>query len=176
MDSNTLITLLSKRIRDDLALINGLSSSALGQSPKASDELVSLSLHIRCISLGTEALFIDASIDRINIIRHLQTIVSTLVELSSLQSTFTHTDPELFCDARRATLVGLALGDLIWRLGRVAVKLEQESEGSAICIVSLFSVKVSLEHRAEFAQNIIETALGSKLRIEEDQISFSFLL
>jgi len=166
-DTGDLLAKLSKRIRGDLALINGLGTY---QEPE------SLSLHLRCITLGTEALFLDSSIDRINVTRHLSTIVAIVSELTGKESRFRGPDAVLFGDARRITLVGLALGDMIWRLGRVKVELDLKSEQQACCKLTQSENMNIKKAEIDFSQKIIESALRSRLIFGGNGCSFNFLL
>lgn len=108
LQDTDLIRTLSLRIKADLKLIEGL----LDQERRSAGRPLRLCALVRAVTLGTEALFIDASTTRVDLIRHVRSVAAAVESYCGVRIEWTGDDHPVLCDAGRAALAGLAAADL----------------------------------------------------------------
>ena len=168
MNDDGLIAFIARRIKSDIDLINGLIASEergahIGE--KDTVDIGRLKTRIRTVSLGMEALFLDQSPYRIDLVRHLGFIVAEAAENAAVASAWTAPSKPLLCPDRRAVLAGLALGDLCYLSGPVRVSLAVMDPGFALCEIGSDSFHQSAWIRdsdalCTFARDIVQADVG----------------
>ncbi|HCM27300.1 MAG TPA: hypothetical protein DIC34_12275 [Treponema sp.] len=125
-----LINTLSVRIKADLRLIRRL----LDEERFENGSTGRICALVCAVTLGTEALFIEASTTRVDLSRHLRAVTAAVAAYCGVGIEWTEGD-HLPCEARRAVLAGLATADLC-RLNPVS-RVSVKGIGNGVCVVNI---------------------------------------
>ncbi len=178
MDADALLAFIAHRIKSDIHLINGLIASERRDPSGVAAGTVDigrLKTRIRAVSLGMEALFLDQSPYRIDLVRHLGFIVVEAAENAGSPADWTAPPVPVLCPDRRAILAGLALGDLCYLSGSVRVSLSVVDNGVAVCEIRADSYHGNAWMRdsdalVAFARGIIQDDVGGFLETDTQRV------
>lgn len=132
-----------------------------------------LRVRVKCVCLGLEALFLDPSLDRIDLARHLGSVASASAVLSGGTSGWRGPGAPFWFDPERAVIAGLALGELVASVAESSATLRMSPDGDAELHISS-RVGDFGAAAADFAKELTEKQLEGRCFMEPGSVRLVF--